>query len=181
MITLRAERLHWIGDDGNDDPNDLCAHSPVTCKINDESIASPDDGDWTVSASAIFLLRSLDREHTKKAPVGDQIFPCCGHGIYDVGDEEVVICGCPNGIDFEIRHGNQEITLSLDDDRQLTVTREEWEQAVLGFSDQILRFYDNSAQKDPGDEESKKGFKAMMAEWHRLHSKRKNQNHSLHG
>lgn len=168
MIILSADRLHWISDDGTDEPADLCAHSPVNCQINDEVIARPEDGDWTVSASAIFLLRALGRNHTKESKVGEQIFPCCGHGIYDVGEPEVVICGCPSGIDFEIRHADTTFRIETENGRVIDVPKEEWRNAVLRYSDQVMEFYDQSAPKEPGDEEDRKGLIAMMSEWRRL-------------
>ena len=171
MITLRTDRLHWISDNGVDDPADLCAHSPVTCEINGEILASPDDGDWTVSASAIFLLRALERDHTKKSMVGDHIFPCCGHGIYDVGESEVVICGCPSGIDFEIRHRHEIFEITTDDGRRIEVPEREWEDAVVRYSDQVMSFYERSKPKVPSDAEERKGFAAMMTEWNRLRSR----------
>jgi hypothetical protein len=168
MITLSADRLHWIRDDGSDEPSDLCAHSPVTCQIDDQVIAQPEDGDWTISASAIFLLRALGRDHTKESKVGDQIFPCCGHGIFDVGEPEVVICGSPSGIDFEIRHTDTTFQLSTEDGRVIIVPKDDWRNAVLRYSDQVMEFYDRSAPKEPSDETDRKGFAAMMSEWRRL-------------
>jgi len=103
MIKLEPTRLHWIKDDNIDVPTDLCAHSPVKFEIDNEIIVKPDDGDWSVNATSIFLLRCLRKNHTKEKPIcSAQIFPCCGHGIYDVNEPEVVICGCPSGIDLEI-------------------------------------------------------------------------------
>jgi hypothetical protein len=168
MITLSANRLHWMRDNGTDEPWDLCAHSPVTFEIDDEVITRPEDGDWTVSASAIFLLRALGRNHTKESKVGDQIFPCCGHGIYEVGESEVAICGCPLGIDFEIRHTESSVQISTEDGRVIEVPREDWRNAVLRYSDQVMEFYDRFAPKTPADEVDRKGFAAMMAEWQRL-------------
>ena len=78
MITLMPTRMHWIRDDGTDDPSDLCAHSPVRFEVGDKILVAPDHGDFTVSAAAIYLLRTLERNHTSDAPVGDQLFPCSG-------------------------------------------------------------------------------------------------------
>ncbi len=172
MITLRADRLHWISDDGSDEPSDICAHSPVSFQISDHVISSPDDGDWTVSASAIYLLRALDRDHTHESSVGDHIFPCCGHSIYDVGEPEVVICGCPSGIDFEIRRIGDEFQLTTDDKATIAIPERVWRSAVLTYSEQIMAFYDQASLKQP-DEGDREGFIAMMSEWRRLHNKHK--------
>ena len=80
MIILTPTRLHWIKDDG-DDQSDLCAHSPVLFQIEDKILVAPSDGNVTVSAAAIYLLRTLERDHTKGKPVGEQLLPCCGHAL----------------------------------------------------------------------------------------------------
>lgn len=171
MIILHADRLHWIKDNGLDDPTDHCAHSPVSCQIDDEVICCSEDGDWSVSASAIFLLRALDRDHTMDSKVGGHIFPCCGHGIFDVGESEVVICGCPIGLDFEIRHLNGSYELTTADLRKIVVRESEWKETVVNYSGQILAFYNQSAPKQTFDEEDQKGFHLMMTEWRHLHQK----------
>jgi len=119
MITVVPTRLHWIKDDENDDPSDLCAHSPVLMEVDGTALVSPDDGDATVNAAAIYLLRTLERDHTKADPVGDQLFPCCGHAMYDTGEEDVVICGCPNGSDVYVTHEDSDmIRLTTPDGQQ---------------------------------------------------------------
>jgi hypothetical protein len=77
MITLVPTRLHWIKDDGTDDPCDLCAHSPVQFEIDGNTLVAAEDGDATVGAAAIYLLRTLEQDHTDDNPVGDHLFPCC--------------------------------------------------------------------------------------------------------
>ncbi len=168
MITLEAVRLHWIKDDGIDDPADLCAHSPINFRIDSAIVTEPNDGDWTVSASAIYLLRALQRNHTKHSPVGEHIFPCCGHAIYDMGTPEVMIIGCPNGIDFEIRHDADNCLITTEEGRLFSVPEIEWAREVFRFTDSILNFYKISNPKISTDFEQQKGFSAMMAEWKRL-------------
>jgi len=170
MITLEATLLHWIKDDGKDDPSDLCAHSPVAFAIDGQTIVNPDDGDWTVSASAIFLLRALARDHTKDNPVGDQLFPCCGHGIYAVSESEVVICGCPNGINPEIRKNAGTYEVVTESGEKYVVADRKLRSAVLQYSEQVQKFYEESAPKEPKDDEDRKGFKSMMSEWKRNHA-----------
>lgn len=169
MIELSAVRLHWLSDD-RDATGDLCAHSPVSCRVGGEALVSPEDGDWTVSAAAIYLLRALEREHSKAAPVGDHIFPCCGHGLYDVGEQDVVICGCPSGVDFKILHLTDGFLLVAEDGRRIKVSQRDWQNAVLAFSSQVLRFYEQSQPKRGFSEDDQKGYIAMMAEWRRRHS-----------
>jgi hypothetical protein len=42
--------------------------------------------------------------------------------------------------------------------------------AVLEYSAQVQQFYQDSASKEPEDDEDRKGFLAMMSEWRRNHA-----------
>ena len=102
MIILEPREISWIKEQA-DDPNDLCAHGKVYFEIDGDVLVNEHDGTWTVSASALYLLRSLESNHSKNGPDHRQIFPCCGFWMLDIeGEEDVAIWGCPNGIDFDI-------------------------------------------------------------------------------
>jgi hypothetical protein len=104
MVVLRPVSLRWING-AADDPADLCAHGDVEFRINGDKLIEPTDRDLTVSAAALYLLRTLSVPHSRETPVGDHLFPCCGFSMYDVeGEPDVVICGCPSGEDFEVLH-----------------------------------------------------------------------------
>jgi len=170
MITLVPTRLHWIKDDGIDDPSDLCAHSPIHFQIDGKTLVAPEDGDSAVSAAAIYLLRTLERDHTRDNPVGDQLFPCCGHAMYDTGHEDVLICGCPNGSDVFVTHdSNDTIRLTSRDGESCQVSLHDWRQAISQFSDCVRSFYDDSLPKTPSNDDAA-GFAKMMAEWDRRRS-----------
>jgi hypothetical protein len=167
MISVAPTRLHWIKDDGNDDPSDLCAHSPVLMEVGGSALVSPDDGDATVSAAAVYLLRTLERDHTKATPVGDQLFPCCGHAMYDTGEDDVVICGSPNGSDVYVTHeDNNTIHFTTPEGQRYVVSFNDWRLAVIQFSDCVQAFYDQSLPKNE-DSDDGEGFAKMMAEWRR--------------
>ena len=168
MIILSADNLKWLNTD-DDSPGDLCAHSTVRFSIDGLDIVTPED-EWTVSASAIYLLRTLDRDHTKNEPVGQHLFPCCGHSMYDTADSnDVLIVGCPNGIDATIEHINDNIRITADNGESRIVSKSEWKNAVLKFSAAIRKFYDSSVEKIPGDDVARDGFNKMMLEWERRH------------
>ena len=171
MITLFPTRLHWIKDDGADDPVDLCAHSPVCFQVDGDTLVAPEDGDVTVSAASVYLLRTLERNHTKEEPIGDQLFPCCGHAMYDTGDQDVAICGCSNGRDVFVTHeAGGSVRLSLPNGKSYVVSSAEWQQAAQNFSDAVYQFYARSLPKTPGDETDSAGFAKLMAEWNRRRS-----------
>ena len=167
MIIIQPTKLHWIKDVA-DDQQDLCAHSPVDFRISNMVFVRPEDGDWTVSASALYLLRTLTRDHTQEQPVGDHLFPCCGFSMYDIeGEEDVVICGCPSGRDCSVRHIGSEVQLSLESGQRVLVSSHDWRAAVHAFSDAVRAFYQRYSPKQPFEPEDVRGFDAFQREWDR--------------
>jgi hypothetical protein len=165
-IILRPTNLHWIKG-AVDDPADLCAHSPVDFRIDDVVLVSPTAGDWTVSAAALYLLRTLEYDDTRLDPVGEHLFPCCGHSMYDIdGEEDVAIAGCCNGIDFQVTHSDSDVVVVAGND-QIRVPFVEWKEAVCAFSDAVRAFYERSSPKQRGDDLDWKGFQKFWSEWSR--------------
>jgi hypothetical protein len=170
MGNLQATNLHWIQGQG-DDPHDLCAHSGVEFVVRGRALVAPSDGDWTVSASALYLLRTLTRQHTRDDRVGDHLFPCCGFCMYDIeGQEDVVITGCPSGMDFEVVRVGDVISLTDAGGDNHPILFADWRQAVCAFSDAVQLFYAASAPKKPHDEDDARGFEKFLKEWSRRRS-----------
>jgi len=167
LIILRPTNLHWI-DASVDDPADLCAHSPVEFRIDDATLINPNAGDWTVSAAAVYLLRTLSRSHTKEQPVAEHLFPCCGNGMFDVeGDDDVLIIGCNSGIDFQVVHAGDDVVLTSADQTQYAVTLADWTVVVYQFADEVQAFYAASSAKTPEDAADRAGFVKLTSEWAR--------------
>lgn len=168
MITLQAQTLTWLNTQG-DSPSDLCAHGTVLFVIDGLEFVTPTD-EWTLSATAIYLLRTLEQDHTPDNQVGEHIFPCCGNSMYDVEDsKDVLIVGCQNGIDVSVVHRDGLVVVTSVDGDFRSVSESEWIEAVLRFSREVRSFYDSSAPKEPFDELQQAGFEKMMAEWDRRH------------
>lgn len=174
MITLQAKTLTWLNT-LEDCPSDLCAHGRAQFVIDDLEFVAPTD-EWTLSAAAIYLLRTLERDHTPDDQVGGHMFPCCGHGIFDAEDSpDVIITGCCNGIDFSVVHHDGLVTITRADGESRSKLESEWADAVYEFSNAVRQFYDLSAPKEPFDELQRKGFDKMMAEWDRRHPRSPNE------
>ena len=170
MIILRPINLHWI-EGSLDDREDLCAHSRVEFRVGDVDLVKPSDGDWTVSAAALFLLRTLSQPHTKQQPITEYLFPCCGNGIFEVeGQEDVQIVGCNSGIDFEVVRSGNDVVLTANDGIQHWVAFSEWTKAVCTFSDSVRAFYDSSSPKESSDDWEQRSFQKFLAEWSRRRS-----------
>jgi hypothetical protein len=171
-IVLRPVGLCWI-DGAADDPADLCAHGHVEFRVGDALLVDPVTGpEVTMSAAALYLLRTLSRPHTKSHPVGDHLFPCCGFGMFGVaGQEDVVVVGCPNGADFEVLHVEEETGIVVrTDGREYRVARSAWAEAVYQFADLVAEIYARSSPKTPSADDAR-GFRSFTAEWERRRGK----------
>jgi hypothetical protein len=166
MMVLELHNPHWIS---QDEPEiDLCAHGGVEVRFNNIIFSDGNYDGWTVSASALYFLRTLTLDHTKEKPICEQLIPCCGFSMFDQGEgEDVILFGCPNGINFEVRHQADLVVLTKQDCEEVTIAFSEWQQAVFNFADTVEAFYRTNKHKRPEDEESSKGYKAFWREWKR--------------
>jgi hypothetical protein len=168
VVSLQPVNLRWIRG-APDDPKDLCAHGDVVFRIRDEVLLDTAGKDVTVSAAALYLLRTLSVPHTKAAPVGDHLFPCCGFAMWEIpGQEDVAVCGCPNGEDFEVLHAvnGVGVVVRAADGGAWQIGWAEWRAAVFGFADRVSGFYAACSPKQPAEEDAA-GFWKFKAEWER--------------
>lgn len=168
MVILRPKNLRWING-ASDDPKDLCAHGHVDFRIDGDTLLGTEERDLTLSAAALYLLRTLSVPHTKEAPVGEHLFPCCGFNMWDIpGQDDVAIGGCPNGEDFEVFHqvGGGGVIIRAADRREWEASWPDWRAAVFAFADQISAFYAACSPKQPSDDDSA-GFEKFKIEWKR--------------
>ena len=165
-FSIEIIKMHWLYEENIH--ADLCAHGKVKVEIGNELIAGiKDDEDWTISAMALFLLRTLERNHTKENPVGEQIIPCCGHFlVFDNDMAEVYIGGCPSGIDFEVVHENGSIKLKTESEKETLIPFNLYKSEILKFVDKVEQFYIESGEKEiPEDEFNQKGYLEFWNEW----------------
>jgi hypothetical protein len=168
MVLLRPVNLRWI-QEAVDDAKDLCAHGDVEFRIRDDVLLDGNGQNLTVSAAALYLLRTLSVPHTKASPVGDHLFPCCGFAMWDIpGQADVAICGCPNGEDFEVLHEvrGTGVIVQGADGREWHVNWPEWRATVFDFADRVSLFYAACSPKQPSAEDAA-GFMKFRAEWER--------------
>ncbi len=172
MIELKVQDFQWVKG-SEDDPQDQCAHGRVQLKINNTEFVKPEDGIWTVSASALYLLRTLSENHTVENPVseGNFLFPCCGFNVWLRGIRFKVLCmGCPNGVDVEVLHHDDMILIRSSTGSE-RVPKSEWASAVLGFVDSVRDFYRASLPKITIDDEfDRQGWAAFWQEWSERYS-----------
>ena len=75
-----------------------CAPVHAVARIGDETL----EYEATVSATALYLLKSLSENH--RTYEEEQFPPCCGFNIFEKSDGsgDVVVLGCPNGVDWDM-------------------------------------------------------------------------------
>ena len=163
---LRLLRLHWL--DTLPAEEDLCAHGYVAVRLGKRVLCDETD-EWTVSAAALYLLRTLTADHTPACPVGDQLLPCCGFTMWpDETSDDVLMMGCPNGVDWQVEHQDNQVQLTAPGDETVRVAFEEYRTQVLRFVDQVEAFYQGSVPKQvPADAYDAQGYERFWVEWHR--------------
>ena len=96
---IDVDEFSWIGG-AEDDPSDRCLHGRVTVQIGQTVLQ--DVG--TVSATALYLLKSLSEDKLMNDS-SIQMIPCCGFFmIANPGLTEVSIIGCDTGTDWSVIH-----------------------------------------------------------------------------
>ena len=161
-FTIDATDFHWI-DGSTDYPEDLCLHGHAVAVIGGKKL----EYDATVSATALYLLKSLTQDHTVSDCI--QMLPCCGHWFIPNKDlSEVTISGCINGIDWLVIHEGDAVRLILEDRTEVTVPLEEYKAEVFRFADKIEAFYRSCTPRVlPEDAFERNGYIAFWNEWRR--------------
>ena len=86
----------WIGVTPDDVAYDLCSHGDIRLVIGGRTIThAENEGDYTISTSALALLRTLESDHSPTQPVADRLVLCCGM---------LLMLSCPIGIDWSVSH-----------------------------------------------------------------------------
>ena len=161
VFKIDVTDFEWI-DGPEDDPKDLCLHGKVTAYIGDEILE--DHG--TISASALYLLRSLTQDH--KTGEENQMIPCCGHFMVANDDlTEVWISGCPYGTDWLVEQVSGGVKITTDSGKETFVPMDEYRAEVFRFADKVEAYYKACLPKKPHDEFSRNGYTAFWNEWHR--------------
>ena len=94
----------WIGSEPEHVRDDLCSPGRLRLVIGGREIAPGDpDEDYTISTSALALLRTLQSEHSPERPVADRLVLHCG--MLSMGT-------CPIGIDWSVTHGGETVHLA---------------------------------------------------------------------
>lgn len=161
--------IHWLED--TPEEIDLCAHGQVKIKIGNEIIVDKrEKGDhWTLSAMAIHLLRTVERNHTPQELVEEHLIPCCGHHIDHLKNEpDVHIQGCFTGVNYWVNHKDGIVELTTESGTTIEFALEDYKDEIKKFVDKVEEFYKQSKPKKLPDEKYDRiGYRMLWKEWKR--------------
>lgn len=163
------ENGHWIRDDGQDDPDDLCLHGTAIVRIG-EVILREEDVNLTVSA--MIFLRTLTEDHESwsfaSGRDGCQMLPEGGFSWFANDPQNVHFSGTPWGLDWTIRHDGNMMRMTLPDGQTVELTAKDYCSEVFRFADRIEAVYRRCLSKNlPADPVEREGCFAFANEWTR--------------
>lgn len=146
---------------------DQCAHGTLRCTVGNIAV---EENDCNVTAASLFLLRTLDHDHTPSDPVApsSQLIPHCGQTPWALPDGRfpTINTGCDIGVDIWVRHRSECVALTYGDWEE-TVSEPAWRATVVAFADQVRAFYDVSPprRRSLGGVLENEGWDAFWTEW----------------
>jgi hypothetical protein len=163
----------WAAPDAGDD--DLCSHGRIRLVIGGATILDGGpDAEVGISESALALLRTLDNDHTPSEPVAEQLI-LHGCGL-------IPMLGCDIGVDWDVHHDGDQVHLSnvrVDDGSNVrvddgpgrgiaaTLTRSEYEGALLAFADEATRPFTGVTKRITGEFERDE-YQAFWGEYNQI-------------
>lgn len=158
---LKLTDPYWMGQ-GEEAREDLCLHGWVKITIGDWKTKV----DCTVTAAALFLLRTLEEDWL----AGQQenlLFPCCGYGMFfDESAGRVVIVGCPGGQDCTVLHEGDNVRVIPPEGGEEIVPLTVYRRMVVDFVRDVERIYRESPMKFLGeDAQDRRAWQAFREEW----------------
>lgn len=162
MFKIKVTNLHWL--ENMDETEDKCLHGHAWVQIGDEHLEYENA---TVSATAFYLLKSLVRSDPNNYRAMIQYLPCCGFDM-SIWKGEVILFGCPNGVDWSVIHEDGMIRLVTESRHEVMIPFDEYRKTVYAFADEIEAFYRNAKEKMFNDEEEREVYAAFWKEWHQI-------------
>jgi len=100
---IAITRQGWIDGGPDSERADLCSHGDIRLVIGGRVVArGTGSREYTISTSALALLRTLESDHESGEPIQQLILHC---GM-------LLMTSCPIGIDWSVRHTEGRVELS---------------------------------------------------------------------
>ena len=130
------------------DIDDLCSHGEIHLTINGIDVITELDGEWTLSTSALQLLRSLFSDF--RGEYTPMILHCGMH----------LMMSCPISVSWDVTHTQDAVrinnvykvpTVSGNAERykdtEVEMELVEYARPIIRFSDEVYEFFNQSAEK----------------------------------
>ena len=141
---------------------DICSHGMVEVLAGNRPIFSPADGEFTLWAAAVHLLRTLERDHTAESPIAEQLIPCCGSTF-----GEGYFITCPVGMNWWVEHRSGNVRLWgfvhmkglhpetdwRQSDAEVTLPHRQYGSEVVAFARSVEAFYTGAEKRFPSSAE----------------------------
>lgn len=165
---IKILKFHWIKEENPDDKNDLCLHGELFIRIGNEVLSDLESGSWTLSAASLFLLRTLKMDYNP-GDFENLLIPCCGHFIVAEENKPILVLGCPQGIEWTIRHIDGGFVKHISSNgSEAVITEEDYRKIVFDFADKVERSYMDAPRNLPVDGFELQGYNAFWGEWKKL-------------
>lgn len=167
LFVLELVDQSWV-DNNPHNVSDLCSHGKLQLIINGAQIVAADDGEWTVSTSALMLLRTLFGDHVSER--GGPLILHCGM---------LMMASCPVSVSWDVQHreGFVEITNVIkvpttDEatavrfaDAETALTLVEYGRPILQCADDVARFLSTSRSRRLTDDYERTAFASFTKEF----------------
>jgi hypothetical protein len=160
----------WIRPDLEDAPGDLCSHGDIRLVIGGTVIASGEGGEYTISTSALALLRTLESDHSREHPVACKLILHCGM---------IDMLSCPAGIDWRVTHlpgGVVRVDDVVRDEKAhysgmvVELPEEQYRRQVVGFAEDAKKLF-VGAKKEPPSPYDRELYEQFWREYDELLSR----------
>ena len=171
IFNIDLLKIHWL--DNFDDPDDRCAHGKIRVTIDNEIVINNSDDPnewWTLSATALHLLRTLESNHTKTNPVAACLVPGEGHHIDHHENDPIVHIETAYpmvaGHNWWVTHTDNKVQLVTESGHSISIPFDDYKQQVLAFADKVEAFYNNSKPKNlPDNKYDRDAYNKFWTEW----------------
>jgi hypothetical protein len=168
---IEITKQGWITEDEESARIDLCSHGNLRLVIGGSVILPGDDEhEFTISTSALALLRTLDSDHVRPSPEAELILHC---GM-------LLMLSCPIGVDWTVRHGDGRVRLSdvvrvdtIGDETPFPgldaeLSEDDYRACIVAFAKRARHFFDGVEKKIDPDDIDAELYPAFWEEYDRL-------------
>ena len=172
---IQITRQGWIDPELDVAPADLCSHADIRLEIGGQVIvtgeAQPGEvaGRWTISTSALALLRTLESDHSPDRRVADRLILHCGM---------IEMMTCPIGVDWSVTHLGGRVLLhdvarfdTVDETEAVRFPGLEIELAEEGYRLPVVAFAEKAkepfvgTEKTPADDYEQQRYEEFWREY----------------